>query len=431
LDWIPYSELKFTYSTSLGDGKKKIYARFKDIANNITEPIFKEITIDSEPPRKPLISINNGAIYTKNEIVNLRLYGDDAVEMRLRSYNQFDEKLEWIPFQDTLQWELKPEESTQFVYGQFKDAAGNISLVVNSSITVDKEPPSKVSFQIREEKYCTRADREVTLVLHALNASKVMVSNNSDFDNGFWQVYKPEVSWQLSNGDGEKTIFVQFADNANNITETLTDSITLDRQAPIGSIVANDGMVKTAKVDVALSINSEDAHQMMFSPHPGFPRPAAWEPFETTRLWRDSGAEGEKMIYFKLRDDAGNISDPIATKVILDMQAPVFKYFEINTPKDDDKREYKQSKLEGMTDVTLYTIAENADYMRVANTADELKEAEWEPYFGEKEWKLPPKIVAIPVAGFKDEGEVKKVFIQFKDEIGNESKVFSTQIILY
>ena len=40
--------------------------------------------------------------------------------------------------------------------------------------------------------------------------------------------------WQLANGDGVKSVFVQLRDGSGNVSEALRDTIVLDTKAPRG-----------------------------------------------------------------------------------------------------------------------------------------------------------------------------------------------------
>ncbi|HEY5541121.1 MAG TPA: hypothetical protein VIL41_06690, partial [Coriobacteriia bacterium] len=48
-----------------------------------------------------------------------------------------------------------------------------------------------------------------------------------------WQAYSTTASWTLTSGDGTKTVYAQFKDNAGNASSaTISDTIGLDTVAP-------------------------------------------------------------------------------------------------------------------------------------------------------------------------------------------------------
>jgi fibronectin type 3 domain-containing protein len=64
--------------------------------------------------------------------------------------------------------------------------------------------------------------------------SHIMLSNSEDFASSKWLNYSNSVSWQLTDGDGEKTVYARFKDSeGNQTTESFSDNITLDTRAEI------------------------------------------------------------------------------------------------------------------------------------------------------------------------------------------------------
>jgi hypothetical protein len=64
--------------------------------------------------------------------------------------------------------------------------------------------------------------------------SHIMLSNSEDFSGSKWFNYSNSVSWQLSDGDGEKTVYAMFKDaDGNQTAEAFSDNITLDTRAEI------------------------------------------------------------------------------------------------------------------------------------------------------------------------------------------------------
>jgi len=62
----------------------------------------------------------------------------------------------------------------------------------------------------------------------------VMLSNTTDFSSSRWQNYASSISWELTDGDGLKTVSARFRDNAGNETANYySDQITLDTRAEI------------------------------------------------------------------------------------------------------------------------------------------------------------------------------------------------------
>ena len=116
--------------------------------------------------------------------------------------------------------------STWDIYG-----TGNMTLPHNTltELKLDKTSP-QASLQLNGGS-TTTASRTVTLTLTADDStsgiSRVSFSNDGTWSQAAWQSYVPSKSWQLSSGDGTKTVYCQIQDTAG-LTTTATASITLN-----------------------------------------------------------------------------------------------------------------------------------------------------------------------------------------------------------
>jgi hypothetical protein len=73
----------------------------------------------------------------------------------------------------------------------------------------------------------------VSLNLFAKNAYQMAISNNSDFIGDVWEDYKIQRNWTLSEGDGEKKVFVKYRSLAGGVSQVVLDSIILDMTPPL------------------------------------------------------------------------------------------------------------------------------------------------------------------------------------------------------
>ncbi|MGH3088601.1 MAG: hypothetical protein ACRDSJ_14955, partial [Rubrobacteraceae bacterium] len=126
-----------------------------------------------------------------------------------------------------------------------------------------------------------------------------------------WEPYATSRQWLLSDGEGTKTVHVQFRDNAGNVsTDAISDGIQLDLAAPTGGIKINNGAAKTKSLKVRLALNASDSgsgvSRMCVSNKPGC---LAWRPFARSKAWKLSGKKaGVKTVYVRFEDRAGNVS---------------------------------------------------------------------------------------------------------------------------
>jgi hypothetical protein len=148
--------------------------------------------------------------------------------------------------------------------------------------------------------------------------------SNDGINWSTWEPYSGSKTWTLSAGDGSKNVYVQFKDNAGNISEAYIDDIVIDTTPPTGSIVINSGATYTNNISASLTLSASDSDsgvsQMRFSNNSGGPWSLA-EPYSSTRAnWNlsqyggDSKA-GYKTVFVQYRDSAGNWSDSFSTSI--------------------------------------------------------------------------------------------------------------------
>jgi hypothetical protein len=71
----------------------------------------------------------------------------------------------------------------------------------------------------------------VTLNVAAVNATQMQFSNDGSTWSS-WEPYATTKTWNLADGDGAKTVYAQFQDNANQTTAT-SATVVLDTVAPV------------------------------------------------------------------------------------------------------------------------------------------------------------------------------------------------------
>ena len=88
-----------------------------------------------------------------------------------------------------------------------EDAPTNNSVVINDGVTKTN-------------------NTSVTLTLSSNGATEMCVSNTNTCDN--WEIYGTSKDWTLTEGEGTKTVYVWYRDDAGNTTNYVTDKIILN-----------------------------------------------------------------------------------------------------------------------------------------------------------------------------------------------------------
>lgn len=172
-------------------------------------------------------------------------------------------------------------------------------------------PPSVGSISINDGIEETDS-LDVTLTL---SCTDLLLCVNMQFSNdrSTWSpaiAYNSSSAWTLGTGDGVKTVYARFIDDASNRTE-ISDTITLVTSASdAGSININAGEESTDSLNVNLTltcVNSFECTNMQFSNDN-----SVWSAivaYDSSAVWTLTAGDGVKTIYVRLIDDAGNSTE--------------------------------------------------------------------------------------------------------------------------
>ncbi|MEM1138093.1 MAG: hypothetical protein AAGI07_19845, partial [Bacteroidota bacterium] len=253
----------------------------------------------------------------------------------------------------------------------------------------------------------------VTIQIESAEAVKMMVSNYKDFTGAHWAAFEPRFNWELFPKDGEQTVYAKLLDKDNNEIGSIKDNIIVDATPPLNPSIKIDvpkkiSNAKTHLVDVKLKV--EGAKYMMISNNGAF-YGHKWRFYEDELLdWElEKGGDGEYTVYAKFRDIAGNVTETVKDKIFFDTQKPFNCSVVIN---DDEKFTFRQDGL-----VKLEIFANEADSVMIANEKT-FSNTNWQSYKTKTEWT------------FEHGDGVKAVYVKFRDIAGNETGIFTDNIIL-
>ncbi|MBU1124884.1 MAG: hypothetical protein KKC84_02570, partial [Candidatus Omnitrophica bacterium] len=389
-----------------GEGRKALYVRFSDNVGNWTiEPIRAGIVLDTTPPVLPLVTINDGVASTDSPTVTLSLYCEDELSEvgKMQFSNDNENWSEPEEFVFTKTWDLSPEEGQKTVYVRFSDIAGNwTTQQIQAQIILSGSAPAGSVIINNQNEYASST--QVILALSAQDDNGVSLMRFSN-DNRNWsepEEYSTTKTWTLSSGDGEKTVYARFMDNADTwSTETISDSIVLDTVAPLGGILTiNAGALATQFLSVQLSTFCEDItsgiSQMQFSnDNLNWSEP---ESYAETKTWELLAGEGQKTVYARFADGAGNwTTQEIMALIFFDTESPV----PTGTVVIANGERYSPIHR-----VTLTLTAQDEAGIRLMQFSnDNLNWSEPESYAETKTWDLSSE---------SEDGE-KSVYVRFKN----------------
>ena len=305
-----------TWTLSPGFGEKTVYVRLTDSSGNTALYLDTIALIDNAPPIGSVF-INNGASNTNSRNATLTLSCEDSSGCTSMAFS--NDQSTWSnveSFGTSKSWTLSTGDGTKTVYTRFTDAAGNDSDVYSASITLDTTNPV-ASVSINGGAASTNS-RDVTLTLNCEDsngcASMAFSNDQSTWSNA--ESFGTSKSWSLSTGDGAKTVYVRFTDGAGNISTVYSSTITvaettttIDTTPPSGSVIINGGANSTNNPRVTLTLSCTDSSgctSMAFSNDQ-----LTWsdaEGYTRNKSWNLTSGVGNKTIYVRFTDAAGNVS---------------------------------------------------------------------------------------------------------------------------
>jgi hypothetical protein len=190
-------------------------------------------------------------------------------------------------------------------------------------VHVDSCPPS-VHFN-GWPGYVTRRNISIGLCASDTGSGPSEMRYSLDRQNwSAWEPYSGTIYVALGDMDGRWNISVQVKDMMNHTSGTVTTSAILDRIAPIGTVMIDNGTDYVNRSIVRLALWANDTSgvtDMMVSNESDF-HSADWRPFKSSLQWTLPPGDGWKTVYVKYRDRAKLESAVESALVLLDTISP-------------------------------------------------------------------------------------------------------------
>ena len=329
-EWIAYKTTFPSWDLTSPEGKLLVYAKFKDKEGNVSKSVSDDIVLDLTPPQNTKVEIDIPGKVTNDPELNvmLKLHAKDAFHVKISNnssfYNTKWEKYDSKYATHGKEWQLElGDDGLKNVYVKFKDLAQNETGIVKDKILLDTEAPFNCTAMLDEgAAYTINQDQLVELKLTSNGADSMKVSESKDLDGAKWVPYKDLSNIKISDGDGEKFVFVKFKDKSGNESEVVKDGIYMDITPPDKcAILINDGAEETDDINKKVKISftyEEDVSQMILSNTPSFASGQWRNVVSGIPSWQlDGEADGKRTVYVKFKDKSGNISAVFRDIIIL------------------------------------------------------------------------------------------------------------------
>ncbi len=323
------------------DTEYMIYSEARDYAGNFEVITLKvEFMFDNQPPTIA-ININDGEEFTNESSVTLSLSATDTGSGVVQVAFSTDETA-WTPwgvFVSKRSLILPNKDGYKTVFYRVQDQAGNIAQTTDT-IILDTTPPEIMSFLVNNnDDFSTSKD--VELQINALDKLSGLDEMSFSFDRtewSSWVMFSPEQDIVLPAGDGRKMVYLRVSDKVGNLAQAHEDIIIDTLPPQFLTLSINHGISITNSTIVDLDLNAVDdtsgVYRMAFSSDGEVW--SDWEGFEATGYYELTTGDGEKRIYFKVIDKAGNIAEPVSATIILNTTEPVKDTDNDNYPDSED-----------------------------------------------------------------------------------------------
>ncbi len=364
-----------TSYTTIPDGTWywKVRTKDEDGAWSEYSPPFKLIIDPRAPTSATTIPINNGYYKDLNVIMGMASDGPKGsgvkqVEIIIKrlSDNYYWDGNTWFPLES---WLLATGTTTwaydssavdwlsgerYVVRTQATDFANNVeNPAVGNVFDMDMECPISTIENPVNNSWVNKLDTVSGTCMEVGNSGieKVQIcikrtSDNKYWDGSDWKHYDTWLNasniepWHIDTRNiqwitgAEYIIHSRAIDNAGNIESPVTKSIfNFDDQPPEPlSIKINDDDEFTNSPEVRLTLSAKDigsgVSEMTFSKDGSLW--SYWEQYDTTKLYNLTTGDSQKFVYFRVRDLAGNLAEPVSDIITLDTTPPEVLSFIIN-----------------------------------------------------------------------------------------------------
>jgi hypothetical protein len=354
-------------------------------------------------------------------IANIEISIKDRLSNQYWNGNRWQEKVFWLITNGTDNWAYNTSSISWTsdvyyqIYSKATDKAGNYLVSEPGNTFMYDSKPPEVSFSINDDARYTNST-SITLILDVSDTGSGVSQMSFSLDGVQWsnweQIRDTKIlNLSTSTGDGEKIVYLRVSDNANNTASPISKKIILDTDPPVGSIIVNDDNEFTNSKDIIITLTGSDilsgVKDMSFSSDNLTWSP--WEPFSKIGSYTLLGSDGEKIVYSRIRDQAGNIGIT-SDMIILDTTPPGILEIIINDGALSTER----------TEVTLKLTASDqlsgVDKMSFC-TLDQ-NWSSWEDFSDVRSFNLTT-----------ENGE-KQIFYRVKDKAGNIAVPASARITL-
>ncbi|MCK5690621.1 hypothetical protein KAI87_15180, partial [Myxococcota bacterium] len=443
--WMAFMT-SLTWFLEPGEGTRTVYVQYQDSAGNlITEgKVEASATVDLSAP-VGTIALNSGDSATRLEVLAVELthpidtagyaLGDGVLDCGLATYTDISVGDASTSTSYTLPSPLV--DGSKSVVVCFIDQAGNTA---KSAATIELDQTAPVASIVLNPSDYTQ-DQLIQVLVTASGATQMCFwstdladgSTDSCVANGWVDVAGSQDLNLVMTSEGSKTINAKFKDGVGNEIDAAPQSVILDTVAPVAGNLLLTGTVGASTLDtswtrvVAVSadvstFSDADIIEMMVSNDSTF-NGALWQDYLTSFTWFLPAGDGQKTVWVKVRDGAGNESIASSYTIGLDQTPPSGGITITGSIRDA----LQSTTLTGVAAVTLNIAASDnaggSGSIEMLVSGDMVSGTFPDPWVALSISESVELSAPSPLGG-----QQKTVAVSFRDLAGNESAVASASI---
>jgi hypothetical protein len=244
-----------------GDGTKTVYARFRDVAGNVSGTASVTIVLDTTPPGSPTILLAGGRDYVKSSLsVPVTLSAIGATQFQSSTTGVFDGT--WQTYASSTTVNLPSGDGIKSAFVIFRDSAGNETAAAVGRVVLDTMSPVMGTPSVAIGKNTGGFINTLAAIVsfQVTGADEMRVACDGALNTETWMAFAPTFTCLLPPGDGQKLVVAEFRDFAWNTVENQSDTVLLDTTPPGSPVVSSASTVTSAaSFSVALGVSSSDA----------------------------------------------------------------------------------------------------------------------------------------------------------------------------
>jgi hypothetical protein len=274
-----------------------------------------------------VISAEGFTWWVKNSSITVRALTEVASTGRV--WWNDAEPSDWGPFlSDGYAVTDLPEGHTE-VHFQFRDGCDDETDIFTLDLMRDNTAPAVSQVQVGDGGafLTTYATNLFVTAQDALSPALEMRHQMCTVDGETWDcpavleelaygAYNPQVPLVFA-GEGNFGLKVQVRDQAHNATDVQLVQVEVDTVAPENvSVMVGDGSGTITSPQATVTFSAEGAAFMKLGTAAGLAQ-TPWLPYQETSSFSFSADDGEKTLYVRLKDLAGNETDELVVNVTL------------------------------------------------------------------------------------------------------------------